>query len=152
MPKACIPDTSCFILLSKIGELDLLQKLYSSVITTDTVAAEFGLPLPEWIQIQTREAFQRLEILELQIDPGEASVVSLAMDIEHSVLVLDDYKARKIATRLGLTITGTVGVIVKAKLQGHIPSVKAILEKLRKTDFRLSEEIELAALREAGEL
>ncbi|MCX6274765.1 MAG: DUF3368 domain-containing protein [Bacteroidetes bacterium] len=46
--------------------------------------------------------------------------------------LLDDYKARKIAEHLGLEITGTLGVIIKAKLNGIITSVKPYLEKIRK--------------------
>jgi len=64
---------------------------------------------------------------------------------------LDDFKARKIADQLGLHVTGTIGVIVRAKLNGVIPSIKPVLQKMRETDFRLSIEIELLASREAGE-
>ncbi len=66
-------------------------------------------------------------------------------------IILDDYKARKIAELLGITITGTIGVIIKAKLIGIIPSIKPILEKIKQTDFRLSADIELQALKEANE-
>jgi predicted nucleic acid-binding protein len=44
-----------------------------------------------------------------------------------------------VALSLGLTITGTLGVFVKAKRLGLIPSVKPILAKLAGTDFRISE-------------
>lgn len=60
-------------------------------------------------------------------------------------------KARKIAFRLGLTYTGTLGVIVKAKLIGLVPSIKPIIEKIKQTDFRLSEEIEVEILKLAQE-
>ena len=66
-------------------------------------------------------------------------------------MILDDYKARKIAERLGVTLTGTIGVIIKAKLNGTISSIKPILEKIKQTDFRLSGEIETQALKEADE-
>lgn len=45
MPKAIISDTSCFIVLTNIGKLDLLQKVYGQIITTPEIAAEFGEPL-----------------------------------------------------------------------------------------------------------
>ena len=45
MPKAIISDTSCFIILTNIGELDLLQKVYGQIVTTPEIAAEFGEPL-----------------------------------------------------------------------------------------------------------
>jgi hypothetical protein len=66
-------------------------------------------------------------------------------------MILDDYKARKIAERLGITLTGTIGVIIKANLKGMIQSVKPLLEKIKQTDCRLSAEIEAQALKEANE-
>jgi len=68
-----------------------------------------------------------------------------------STIILDDYKARKIAERLDITVTGTIGVIVKAKLKGFIPSIKPILTKIKATDFRISSELELQALKDANE-
>lgn len=89
--------------------------------------------------------------MELQIDRGESSAIALALETPDSTVILDDYKARKIAERLGITLTGTIGVIIKAKLNGTIPSVKPLLEKIKQTDFRLSAEIEAQALKEANE-
>ena len=151
MPKTIISDTSCFIVLSGIDELDLLQKTYGQVLTTIEVATEFGQPLPDWIEIKSPVDKSRMQILELQIDKGEASAIALAMETSQSILILDDYKARKIAKQLGLEITGTIGVIVKAKLKGIIPSIKPYLAKIRKTDFRLADDVEQQAFKEAGE-
>ena len=151
MPKAIISDTSCFIVLTNIGELDLLQKVYGQIVTTPEIAAEFGEPLPEWVEIAEVKDKYRQTILELQIDKGESSAIALALETPDSIVILDDYKARKIAERLGITFTGTIGVIIKAKLNGTIPSVKPILEKIKQTDFRLSREIETQALKEADE-
>jgi len=50
-----------------------------------------------------------------------------------------------------LQYTGTIGVIIKAKLMGIIPSIKPLLNKIRQTDFRMSEEIEFQSLKEANE-
>ena len=69
----------------------------------------------------------------------------------NSTVILDDYKARKIADRLGINFTGTIGVIIKAKLTGVTPSIKPILEKIKQTNFRLSADIERQALIEARE-
>ena len=87
----------------------------------------------------------------MQIDKGEASAIALAMENTGCTLILDDYKVRKIAEKLGIDITGTICVIIKAKLKGIIPSIKPLLEKIRHTDFRLSAEIEILALKEACE-
>lgn len=151
MRKTIISDTSCLIILTNIGELDLLQKIYGQVFTTAEVADEFGENLPEWIKIIAATDKYRQKILELQIDKGEASAIALALEFPDSVIILDDLKARKIAEKLGIEITGTIGVIIKAKLGGTIPSIKPLLDKIKQTDFRLSVEIEQQALKEAGE-
>lgn len=52
MHKAIISDTSCLILLDKIGELEILNKLFGQIFTTPEVANEFVLPLPSWIEIK----------------------------------------------------------------------------------------------------
>lgn len=151
MPKTIISDTSCFIVLSNIGELNLLQKVYGQIITTIEIATEFGDQLPDWVSIHQVTDKYRQQLLEMQIDKGESSAIALALETPDCTIILDDYKARKIADQLGLHFTGTIGVIVKAKLKGIIPSIKPILSKIRTTDFRLSSELELLALKEAGE-
>jgi len=151
MHKTIISDTSCFIILSKIGELELLRKLFGHIVTTSEIAEEFGESLPNWVLIENVVEKYRQRVLELQIDKGESSAIALAMETENCTLILDDYKARKLASNLGLSFTGTVGVIIKAKLNGYIPSIKPSLEKIRTTNFRISSELELQALKEAGE-
>jgi predicted nucleic acid-binding protein len=79
MPKTIISDTSCFIILSNIGELNLLHKVYHSIITTAEVANEFGEPLPDWVEIRSVANVHYQQILELQIDKGEASAMPLQL-------------------------------------------------------------------------
>lgn len=71
--------------------------------------------------------------------------------MENCTIILDDFKARKVAQNLGLSVTGTIGVIIKAKLNGIIPSIKPLINKIRQTNFRLSAEIEALALKQAKE-
>lgn len=152
MRKIIISDTSCLIILSKIGQLELLHKLYREVTTTPEIAEEFGETLPSWLKIAEVEDKLRQQILELQIDKGESSAIALALQIPGSTLILDDIKARKVATKLKLTITGTLGIILKAKRSGHISSVKKVLDDIKTTNFRISPELETIILKEAGEL
>lgn len=152
MPRTIVSDPSCFILLSNIGELDLLYKVYGEIITTPEVVSEFNGPLPEWVIIKKPVDKYYQTILEAQLDRGESSAIALALEMENSTLILDDLKARKMAEHLGLSYTGTIGVIVKAKLIGLISSIQPILKKLKLTDFRISNEIEMEALRLAKEL
>jgi len=149
--KTIISDTSCFIILTNIGELELLHKVYGQIVTTLDIANEYGETLPEWVEIVTVKDKYRQQLLEMQIDKGESSAIALALETPDSTIILDDYKARKIADQLGLVFTGTIGVIIKAKLNGIILSIKPLLEKIKQNDFRLSAEIELQALKEAKE-
>ena len=151
MLKTIISDTSCLIILTKIGELELLKRLYGQITTTSDIAAEYGEQLPVWVEIMNATDKSKQLLLELQIDKGESSAIALALEIPDSTIILDDHKARKIANQLGLTYTGTIGIIVKSKLEGLIPSIKPILAKIMQTDFRLSVEIELEALSQANE-
>lgn len=120
MPKVVVSDTSCFITLANIGELELLQKLYQTVCTTQVVAEEFGEELPSWVEIISPADRQKQQMLEFQIDKGEASAIALALEISAELIILDDYKARLTAEKLGLDITGTLGIIIRAKKNGII--------------------------------
>jgi len=151
MPKTIVSDTSCFIILSNIGEIDLLYKTYGQIITTIEVANEYGETLPDWVVIHAPVDKSRQQILEMQVDKGEASAIALALEIPDCTLILDDYKARQVAEHLHINITGTLGVIIKAKHRGIIPSIKPYLDKILKTDFRLTDDIIKQALKEAFE-
>jgi predicted nucleic acid-binding protein len=110
-----IADTSCFILLAKIDQIDLLRKVFGKVTTTETIANEFTKPLPPWVSIQTESNQRYSQLLEIELDKGEASAIALALDKDSPLLILDDAKARKLASRLGLDFTGTLGIFLKAK-------------------------------------
>jgi predicted nucleic acid-binding protein len=151
MPKVIISDTSCLIILSKIGGLDILRQLYTTVTITKEILLEFGDNLPDWVTVQHGSDQYRQQILEMQIGKGEASAIALALELIDHTLILDDWKARKVAERLGLNVTGTLGVIIKARNIGLIPAIRPYLEKIRETNFRISEELEQIALKEANE-
>lgn len=150
MPPVIIADTSCLILLDKIGELSLLQKLYVSVFITQIIANEFGDVLPEWIVIKNPSANLRQELVDAALDKGETSAIALALE-NNSVLIMDEQKGRKVAKGLGIRVTGTLGVVAQAKLQGHIPAALPIIQKMIKTDFRLRRELIENTLRQLNE-
>jgi len=151
MPSVVISDTSCFIVLSKINELDLLRNVYGNVCTTPEIASEYGDALPEWVNIIPVKDKYRQQLLEIQLGKGESSAMALSLEIPDSIIILDDYKARKTAEILNLKFIGTIGLIIKAKLMGVIPSVKPLLQKIRETNFRLSIDMEQHAIKEAKE-
>lgn len=151
MPEIVISDTSCLILLTKINEIHLLHDCYKRVTITQEVALEFGSELPEWIEVRAvqNKSFQRS--FNQLVDSGEASAFALAMEIPDCLLIVDDRKARKVAKSLELNVTGTLGFLVKAKERGLISSIKPIIAKLAKTDFRISDTLINTILDIAGE-
>jgi len=151
MPNTIISDSSCLIVFDNMDELEILNKLYGKIITTKEVAKEYRKTLPEWFEIQAVKNKKYQTELESIIDKGEASAIALAVEIKDCIVIIDDLKARKLAKRIGLNLTGTIGIILKAKQNEIINSVKPILSKLKQTNFRLSEKLEQDIINEAGE-
>ena len=75
----------------------------------------------------------------------------MAYETPNSLLILDDLQARQYAKKLGLNITGSLGILIKAKEKGMIKEVKYYLSIIKTTDFRLSEKLENEILKQAGE-
>jgi uncharacterized protein len=91
------------------------------------------------------------DINPTRIDEGEIAVLSIARGAPGSTVVLDDRAARIEADRLGIPKTGTLRLLVEAKDQGLIPSVRVPLEALRAQGMRLSDEVWQEVLSLAGE-
>lgn len=98
MHKIVISDTSSLIIFHKIDRLSLLEQVYGGLITTPEIADEFGEKLPEWVKIQSVSDKKYQKFLETQVDYGEASAIALAAEFDDVTLLLDDLKARKLAT------------------------------------------------------
>ncbi len=128
-----------------------MQQLFSEVATTKEIAQEFGKELPEWISIESVKDKKYQSLLELEVDKGEASAIVLSMEKAEALLILDDLQARKLAEKLRLKYTGTLGMIARARSEGVIASVKPIIEKIRNTNFRFSEEVFAVIIKTAGE-
>jgi predicted nucleic acid-binding protein len=137
-----ISDTTCLIGLTNIGRLDILRKIYRSVLVTPEVAEEYGNPLPEWITIQAVSDHTKIIAFNQFIDLGEASAIALALEAMNAVLIVDDRRARQFALGLGLEITGTLGVLFRAYDSGIIQDIDALVSDLRKNDFRLPDKTE----------
>lgn len=107
--------------------------------------------LPSWIEL--KQPFDRdfQTVIEKSVDKGEASAIALAVELNDYLLIIDDLKGRNFALQLGLTIIGTMGVIVDAKLTRVISSVKPLLANIKATNFRISENVEILILNKAGE-
>ena len=148
MQKIIIADISCLILLHKIDEFNLLQKLFEQIIITEK---EFDSKLPDWVKVKDATNQNYQNIIQVSIGKGEASAIALALEEYDPLLILDDLKARKLATNLNLKYTGTLGILIDAKLSGYLPSIKSIIAKIKTTNFHLPDELERKILLIAGE-
>ena len=151
MHNIIISDASCLIILDNINHLWILKELYQTIYTTEIIAKEFGKPLPEWIIIEKVNDLKLQDVLKITIDEGEASAIALAFQYNSSLLLLDDLKARKLAIKLNLKFTGTLGVLVKAKKIGIIKEIKPVIDLILETNFRISDSTIEEILKLAGE-
>lgn len=138
MSSVIISDTSCLIVLSKINRLSILENLFTEIIITPEVAHEFGEQTPDWISIKPTIDKVRVQILELELDKGEASAIALGLETENCLLLIDEKKGRKKASDLGLKILGTLGVLIKARERNIVQSLRTEIEKLEEIGFRMS--------------
>lgn len=151
MHRIVIADTSCLILFTRIELIHVLHLLYSDVIITPEVAKEFGEPLPEWINIQSAKPENIFLFENYNLGIGEITSLALAVELKDSTVILDDDKAKKIAKSHNLDVTGSLGIIVKAKERDIIPSGRDILSKIKATNFHLPSSLENLILKIAEE-
>lgn len=151
MREIVIVDTSCLILLSKIDAFEILRALYKKVMITPQVLEEYKNTLPEFIQLRIPADSSLQQALGQILGKGESSVIALGFEIPDSLLVIDDRKARNVAKSMGFAVTGTLGMLVKAKQVGVIGQIKPLLDKLPQTDFRISDTVIAKILEIAGE-
>jgi predicted nucleic acid-binding protein len=83
-----ISDTSCLIALDRIGYLDILSEIFSVIYVTPKIVEEFGKTLPGWITVKDISDQEQLHALENILDAGEASAITLALEI-NAVLIID---------------------------------------------------------------
>ncbi|WP_026951932.1 DUF3368 domain-containing protein [Algoriphagus mannitolivorans] len=146
MEKIILSDTSCLILLEKIGELELLHSLFGTLTITPEISEEYKKPLPSWIQIESPKNKTYQLILEASLDKGESSAIALCLERKNPLLIIDDLKGRKLAGSLEINIIGSLGILILAKRKKIIFSIKPVLEKIKRTDFRISKELEKTVL------
>jgi predicted nucleic acid-binding protein len=150
-----IADSGPLIWLSQIGRFDLLRQLFDTVIIAPAVYAETvtqaaGYPNAEYVQAAVAAEWMRVQapcndqlVLRLleTLHLGEAETLAIALENPMEEVLVDDLQARRTASKLGLRIVGTAGLLVIAQEQGLISEVKPHLDQLRSLGFRLSERV-----------
>jgi uncharacterized protein len=84
-----------------------------------------------WIQVHPVETSFLLQSLKQDLDDGEAEVIALALVLEAGLVLLDESEARRKAEAFGLTKTGIVGLLMRARFEGKIPELRPELDRLR---------------------
>lgn len=104
------------------------------------------------MEVRLAQDRARIAQLEAELDPGEAEAIVLAKEVNADLLLIDEKLGRQIALREGIPIAGLVGLVVEAKLLGHVASVREFLLRLEaEAGFRISSPVRAEALRRAGE-
>lgn len=160
-----VADTSPLFYLAKLGRFALLRELYGRVhippeVWRETLAGGQVEPAlaPLFLKAESDGWLVITPVTALSpeprvrgLDAGEQEAIALAKHLG-AKLIIDEKRGRTVAAQLGLTVTGTLGVLVDAKLNGLIPTLAPELSKLRReTGFRFSEKLAQLALRRAGE-
>jgi len=155
-------NTGPLIALAKSDHLGLLRDRFGEVRIPPAVESElFAKAGPETIRLQSamRHYLRRVDAATLSplaatrvghLGRGEKQAIAAALS-GATPLLIDDYQAREAAKDLGLTITGTVGVVLKAKEVGFVAAALPILVQIRRDGYWLSDAILRHAASIAGE-
>lgn len=150
-----VANAGPLIHLSWIGRLDLLPALFDEVLVPLGVQDEvlrarpniFGLAAlraafaADWLRVRTVADPSAVAALRTDLDRGESEAIVLMHEVGADLLLLDERRARGIARRQGLPLTGTIGILRMARDRGVIPVVMPLLDELRRHGFRISMDI-----------
>ncbi|HJX27436.1 MAG TPA: DUF3368 domain-containing protein [Thermoanaerobaculia bacterium] len=153
MDNRIVINTGPLITMARIGCLDVAGRLPFQLICPEQVRRELdegqaaGYPevRPEWLTVHNlSKPLSRMELAAL--DAGEASVIQLALELDIRVVAIDEWKGRRAALATGLEVTGTLGLLGRAKRLGLIPSLKPLVEKAVEEGIRYHPELIQAVL------
>jgi predicted nucleic acid-binding protein len=147
-----IADTSPLNYLVLIQEVDLLPLLFGQVIVPPSVCRELKHPgaseevrrwiaqPPSWLEVRTPTNAPDALLLDAELDQGESDAILLALELAADQVIMDDMDGRREAERRRLAVTGTVGILRAAAAEGLV-NLKDALQRLRRTNFHLSQEL-----------
>lgn len=138
-----------------------MDEFYTRTLIPPAVARELelgkaiGIDLPDigalpWVKVQAPEGLDKVPTVA-DLGAGEKEVLALGLQVPGAVVILDEKLGRFYAEALKLTFTGTLGVLLRAKVEGRISRIGPVLEQLDRLKFRLSAKTRAAVLKLAGE-
>lgn len=156
-----ISNTSPLLYLHQVEALHLLPALFGGVWAPQAVLRELGtgrergynvpdLSSHAWLQV-VDPRFVPSEWLASDLGAGELAALALAIENPDRVVLLDDALARRVADAAGLTVWGTLRVLLEAKSAGMIESIAPFVDRLERAGMRISSSIRLRVLALAGE-
>ena len=161
MADCWIINSSPLIVLGKAGGLHLLHALANTLIIPGPVALEIAQgpvndPARLWLfgagaNFIVPCAGIPAHVRAFKLGAGESSVMAAATRFPETEVVIDDLAARRAAQKLGLTVRGTLAVILTARQRGLIPAAAPVLDEVRKAGLYLSDSLRLEALALVGE-
>ncbi len=161
MHKVVVNSTP-LIILASIDKLEILKKLYGRVFIPNGVLNEISVKGDlklgkeqirkyDFIKVKEIRNQQTKKFFRTSLHIGEVEVMILYDEIQANLCVIDDLLARKYAEHLGLIVTGTLGILLKAKQKGIISPLKPLLDKLIKNGFYIDDKLYDQILQIAGE-
>ena len=156
-----ICNTSPIQYLYQADVLELLPTLAGQVYVPEAVVAELQegqrrnvlLPALEdlsWLIVRPVRDRTLLPLVT-HLGDGEKEVLALGLETQDPLLLLDDRDARRYAQTLGLEISGTLGLLLRAKERGILGAVRPVLDRLQALRFRLNAKTRQMVLKRAGE-
>ena len=156
-----VADTSFLIALQWLELLETLGQVHTRVLVPERVWDEFaeGASEAELAAAARIGVIQRTQVSNATLaaaigtaaEGGKSEVIALALESGIILVLMDDYRGRKVAQRLGLKTRGILGHLLLLKRLGSIEAVRGYLEKLKERGFFLSEQIIREVLSLAGE-
>lgn len=158
-----VSNSSPIINLAIIGKLELLHTFWGTIIVPEAVWKETVIDgdsnqeverIKEagWINVEKVEDRNFVLALENTLDKGEAEAIALAIEKGADIILLDETDARDAADVFKIRKTGVLGILIRAKMENKIPSLKKEIDNLRdKANFWLKESLIESALRAVGE-
>ena len=161
--RKVIVDSTPLIVLSNVNKLEVLKMMYGEITIPRAVYKEISAKpdsackkmvedASDWINVEDIENEMAKLMFKPQLHEGEVEVMILAKEKNADLVIIDDNNARKYAKYLELMVTGTLGVLIKAKQKGYVSEIRPLIDGLSKSGLYLSKSLVEKCLEQVGEL